>query len=335
MADVEPCVRAIPENPCPQIHSDPAQNHDQNHDPFMAIIGAPATIGATFWDLQAITTLVETVNGPVEMPIETPNLGVGTASAELEDVVDESDVLGNEPFNMEVGAEDEEDAEDDNGEEAFAEPFVEPWEYDLAEDFLVGPVDDQETTTDDANSSSPGSPFLPPGGVWTAVALATGAGSNELDTPGVGSEVPEQQANNGTGNQALMTGSQDSPSWGSQQAPSWAFYNSAYNSAYRDVGASNLNWHETGRHLGTLGSTSRGYHLVRAYEKDLEMRALEDMDVGGQREIGIYCPNTLTFGYPLTCDYWVTDGQGAPRHANASSKSAERRAWILEARDAG
>ncbi len=45
-----------------------------------------------------------------------------------------------------------------------------------------------------------------------------------------------------------------------------------------------------------LSSMSRGYHLVRTYEKDIELRTLQPSGLGQEQEIGIHCPNVLTFG---------------------------------------
>ncbi|ATY58493.1 hypothetical protein A9K55_003599 [Cordyceps militaris] len=41
---------------------------------------------------------------------------------------------------------------------------------------------------------------------------------------------------------------------------------------------------------------SGAYRLVRMYEKDLELRSLEIKDIEEEKEIGIHCPDTLTLG---------------------------------------
>ncbi len=298
MADVEPCVRAVPENPCPELDS----GLDRAHHLHIILPGQNA--------LHAIANLL------------------GNENDQLGDETDE-EILGGEGFDEEEEEEDEDDdddndveeddeGEDDNGEDSDAGAHDQ--EDDDEQDLEIAQVENAEDVDmdDESDVSWVGDNFIEEAIVDDVVnqALAHIGSVQPVTSSGLVTAY-------GFFNKRRLSASPFAVSASRKMKEGCAL-------SKQLQATKGLGWHEMGEKLvyfphsgriapipqeahslakflkrprevsdslrANLDSMSRGYHLVRMYEKDLEMRSLQTNDLGDEKEIGIHCPNVLTFG---------------------------------------
>ncbi|KAM3426364.1 hypothetical protein MY4824_010001 [Beauveria thailandica] len=271
MADVEPCVRAIPDNPCPEFESE----LDRMDNLQMLFPGQNA--------LQAIAGLL------------------GNAEGVLGGDSDEDQIATNDANE---GENDEEDGEDDGDDEDDADEEMEDEDEDVHEqgDHTAWAVAAEGVDTDDHSDVSwDGDEFVEE----IIVDHVLNEGSTQVDH--YHSDAPQTLHH------------------------PWWYTAESYVPSSPDLLATEMEWDEMGETLvyfphsgriapmpretrplakflkrspreygvcgqGKLHNIPRNYHLIRTYEKDVELRTLRADHLGDEQAIGIYCPNTLTFG---------------------------------------
>lgn len=292
MADIEPCIRAIPENPCPEIDPD----FDRTHHLHMILPGQNA--------LHAIANL----------------LGNGVAIPSDEATSD--DLSFNEDVNGEVLPEEEghDDDEDDDEDEDDEDEDEEEEDEDGAEDdggAHVGFEEDDEMD-DESDVSWAGDEFIQEA-VVNAV-LIEASTQTELDQPGssqtgnthswpsapsnlLSSPNPISVFNGIVGRRALaeQTHAKVTASWDEMQEDMVYFPHSGQVAPIpqetRQLARFLKRPRDASDSLRTsLKSIPTGYHLLRTYEKEFELRTLHANDLDDEKEIGIHCANALTFG---------------------------------------
>ncbi|KAM3468509.1 hypothetical protein MY5147_007864 [Beauveria neobassiana] len=269
MADVEPCVRAIPDNPCPEFES----GLDRMDNLQMLFPGQNA--------LQAIASLL------------------GNAEGVFGDDSDEDQIVNNDANEGE-----NEDEEDDEDDEDDADEEMEDEDEDIHEQDIetAWAVAAEGVDTDyHSDVSWDGDEFVEE----IIVDHVLNEGSTQVDPHH--SEAPQTLHH------------------------PWWYTAESYVPSSPDLVATETDWDKMGENLvyfphsgriapmpretiplakflkrspreygvcgqGKLHSIPKNYHLIRAYEKDVELRTLRADHLGEEQAIGIYCPNTLTFG---------------------------------------
>ncbi|KAM3518047.1 hypothetical protein NHJ13051_008474 [Beauveria bassiana] len=269
MADVEPCVRAIPDNPCPEFES----GLDRMDNLQMLFPGQNA--------LQAIASLLGNAEGVFgddsdEDQIINNDANEGENEDEEDEVDDEDDA--------DEGMEDEdEDVHEEDNETAWAVAAEGvdtdyhsdvSWDGDeFVEEIIIDHVlNEGSTQADPHHSEAPQTLHHP----WWYTAESYVPSSPDL----VATETDWDKMG---GNLVYFPHSGRIAPMPRETIPLAKFLKRSP----REYGVCGQ---------GKLHSIPKNYHLIRAYEKDVELRTLRADHLGEKQAIGIYCPNTLTFG---------------------------------------
>lgn len=270
MANVEPCIQAIPHNPCPKF---PAG--DRMHHMHIIMPGQNA--------LHAIANFLGAAG---DAPSDASGEESNSNEEQFEDGQEEDDEEQEEDDDM-----DEEEMNDDAGEpEDDAESDV-SWAGDeFIEEAILDTVLNEASTQTDINE--PQAAESNNTQTWSASHVPNVL--TAAHPAGVLTEIMEART--------LSKPEPVSPLWLNETENMVYFPHTGRITPTppdtRQLARFLKRPRETSAPLpSSLGTISRGYHLLRMYEKDLEMRSLRPQDVEEEKEVGIYCPNVLTFGH--------------------------------------
>ncbi|KAJ3494892.1 hypothetical protein NLG97_g3778 [Lecanicillium saksenae] len=282
MADVEPCLRAIPENPCPRLDA----GLDRAHNLHILLPGQNA--------LQAIANLLGNVNGPFEDESDDEEMPDEEFDDENDGEEAEDDEDGDEEGNEEeeddeedyggapVGPADDANMDDESDVSWAGDEFIEEAVVDAVlneASTQTDPVEEEPSQAGNTNS-------------WTFSA------SNTFTSPNPVSVFREIMEGHALSKQNQTTGSSY---WNDMDEDMVYFPHSGRIAPVPQETRQLARFLKRPREISdslraSLASISKRYHLVRMYEKDFEMRTLHADGVQDSKEIGIHCPNALTFG---------------------------------------
>lgn len=270
IANVEPCIHAIPENPCPDFTPGLDRAHNIHILPGQNALHAIANF------LGSVVDLPSEDSDEDDMPTDE-NFDAPTDDDE-EDEADEgvTGSGGEEVGNANIAVPDDEEMFDESEESSSADEYI--------EEAVVDTVLGEEASTQAAMTSH--------GAPQTSI------------LPGAGRPLTYQDGYVKYRKQIMAdrahAAEPDIVSWRQLDADMvYLPHSGTIMPLPRDT-MQLSRFLKRSREFydgfpGETGDASKKYHFIRFYEKDIEMRTVRS-SFDEENEIGIYCPNTLTFG---------------------------------------